>query len=81
MAQQDSTPKVTSGKVVVYVGSADVRSIDKAAWDAVGVKDQNKVVWDKKNNFTVPVADLSDAAVAYCDEQDKGFVVRDAQVK
>ena len=75
---QNPTPPVASGKVVVYVGTADIRTIDKAAWDAVGVKDQGKVEWSRKNNFSVPVADLSDAAVAYCEEQDKGFVVKDA---
>lgn len=76
-----SQPKVASGKVVQYVGTADVRIIDKAGWDNAGVRDQNKVVWDKKNKWTVPVEDLSDAAVAYCDEEDSGFVVKDAEVK
>lgn len=76
----DSEGRVLSGKVVRYIGTADVREIDKAGWDNAGVTDQNKVVWNRKNNWTVPVEDLSDAAVAYADEQDSGFVVTDLDV-
>lgn len=76
--QSSSATKVASGKVVKYVGTADVREIDKAGWENAGVTDQNKVVWNKKNRWTVPVEDLSDAAVAYCDDQDSGFAVVDA---
>lgn len=72
--------KVSSAKVVKYIGTADVREIDTAGWKNAGVEDQNKVVWDKRNNFTVSVEDLSDSAVAYCDEVDDGFVLADASV-
>lgn len=65
----------TSTKVVKYVGTADVREIDAAAWKQVEVEDQGKVVWDKKNKWAVPVSDLSEAAVRYLDENDSGFVI------
>lgn len=85
MATTPSTPvqsgSVVSGKVVKYVGTADVREIDKAGWDNAGVTDQNKVVWNKANRWSVPVASLSDSAVAYCNDNDSGFVVVDAATK
>lgn len=68
----------TSEKVVVYVGTADVREIDAASWRNVGVEDQEKVVWNKANNWSVPAKDLQAGAVKYADEADDGFVVKDA---
>ena len=73
-----AAPKAASGKVVKYVGTADVREIDAAAWKAVDVEDQNLVRWNKANNWTVSVEDLSDDAVAYLDEKDSGFVLSNA---
>ena len=78
MAEQDKS-KVDSGKVVKYIGTADVREIDAASWKNVGADGQAKVVWDQKNKWSVPVADLSKEAVKYLDEQDSGFVVADAE--
>lgn len=78
-APASSKAKVSSGKVVRYVGTADIREIDAAAWKAVDVDDQNLVRWHKGNNWTVSVEDLSDDAVAYLDEKDDGFVVTDAK--
>lgn len=72
-----TTPKLDSGKVARYVGTADVREIDKAGWDNAGVTDQNKVVWNRRNNWEVPLADLSDSAIAYLDNDDDGFVIVD----
>ena len=80
-SQGNQNAKVASAKVVKYVGTADIREIDKAGWANADVNDQNKVVWNRKNNWSVSVADLSDDAVAYCDEQDDGFVVVDANAK
>jgi len=64
-------------KVVVYVGTADVREIDAASWKQAGVEDQKLVRWDKTKGFEVPVSDLTADAVRYCDERDDGFVVKD----
>lgn len=36
-----------------YVGSADVREITKAQWAKAGVEDQDKVVFNAENDFTV----------------------------
>lgn len=73
--------KVESGKVVKYIGTADRRVIAAKDWKAVGVNDQQQVVWDRSNLFTVPVADLKEGAVEYLDKVDAGFVVTDADVK
>jgi hypothetical protein len=80
MAETKAAAKVTSGKVVKYVGTSDIREIDANAWKSIGVEDQAKVVWNAGNKFQVPVADLSTAAVRYLDEDDSGFVVADADV-
>lgn len=67
--------KVT--RVVRYVGSADVREIDAAAWKNAKVEDQKKIVWDKSNDHSVPVDELNEAALAYVTDSDDGFVVED----
>jgi hypothetical protein len=70
--------KVASSKVVKYIGTADVREIDAAAWKNAGVEDQHKVVWSAANNWQVSVDDLTPDAVNYCDTNDTGFVITDA---
>jgi hypothetical protein len=79
MAEGAAPAKLASGKVVKYIGTADVREIDSAAWKNVGVE-QGKVVWDSRNKHSVPVADLSKDALAYLENDDDGFVVVDADV-
>lgn len=69
---------VVSGKVVKYVGTADVREINAASWRQAGVDDQDMVRWEKKNKWQVAVADLSKKAVAYLENEDSGFVITDA---
>jgi len=69
---------VESPKVARYIGTADVREIDKSSWDNAGVTDQTKVTWNKRNKWQVPLTELSDSAVAYL-ENDPGFVVADYQ--
>lgn len=69
-----------AGKVVKYVGTADVREIDAAAWRNAGVEEQTKVVWSAANGWQVDAADLNEAALNYCDTGDSGFVVTDASV-
>lgn len=76
----DDTAEVASGKVVKYIGTADVREIDAAAWHNVGVEGQNKVVWNAGNKWEVSVEDLTPEAVNYCDTNDTGFVITDAVV-
>lgn len=70
----------TAAKVVKYVGTADVREIDAKGWDNVlpeghGAK---KVVFDAKNKHTIPASEFSEEQLAYFDEADSGFVVKDA---
>jgi hypothetical protein len=44
--------------LVWYVGSSDVRIISRSDWEKVGVE-QEDVVWNADNQFTVPVGSLS----------------------
>jgi hypothetical protein len=81
MADTKTKASADSGKVIKYVGTAHVREIDAAAWKSVGVEGQNKVVWDEKNNWTVSVQDLTDAAVAWMDENEETLVLADADTK
>lgn len=69
-------PAKTNDKFVVYVGTADVREIDSASWKQAGVEDQKKIVWDSRNNHTVPASEFNDDALKYLDERDSGFVVK-----
>lgn len=58
----------TSG-VVTYVGSADVKELDAAAWRGVGVEDQRKTVWTAANDHMVALGDLNEDALAYLETQ------------
>lgn len=72
-----ATPAKSDGRRVKYVGFADVRKISKADWARVGVEDQEQVVWDKSNDFTVPLADLKAGAEGYF-ATDSGFKIVEA---
>ena len=86
---EDPTPvkelvKAGSTPVAVkYIGTADVREIDAAAWRNVGVEDQGKVVWDKRKfrGDRVPLDQLSAGAIEYCAQFDDGFALVDADGK
>lgn len=71
------TATATTEKVVKYVGTADQRSIEAKDWKSIGVEDQGKVVWNKRNRFTLPASDFTQDALRYLDEDDSGFVVTD----
>lgn len=72
---------VESSKVVKYIGTANIRKISASDWRSIGVEEQTQVVWDKSNNFQVPVSELTADAVKYLDEDDSGFVVTDISVE
>jgi hypothetical protein len=66
--------------VVVYKGDATTRRVTDKAWKSVGVQGQKTVVWDAKNNFSVPTSDLTPEALAFL-KVDKFFTVpKDAEV-
>lgn len=44
---------------VKYTGSADKRSISSADFKKVGVKDQDKAIWDESNDFTTEVSEAA----------------------
>lgn len=68
---------------VMYVGNAHIREIDAASWKQVGVNDQGKVVWDNRvrGKNIVPLSELSQGAVEYCEQFDDGFVLVDENGK
>jgi hypothetical protein len=57
------TPKQSDE--VVYIGGATVRRISSSEWDGAGIKDQNDLVWDARNNKRVKVSDLSKSALDF----------------
>jgi hypothetical protein len=61
-------------KCVKYIGIADIRRISDADWDAIKIRLQGTVQWDKLNGFTVLGDRLRDDAVAYL-RSDPEFVV------
>ena len=75
-AEAETTAAATE-KVVKYIGTADERSISAADWKSIEVEDQKQVVWNRRNKFTVPASELTEAALRYLDEDDSGFVVTD----
>lgn len=68
----------SSKKVVKYTGLSDVREISKASWEAIGIDDQETVVWNWKNDWAVPVADLSEGALNYAKNVDDELKIIDA---
>lgn len=70
-------PSSNTKRVVVYVGTADVREIDAASWRQVGVENQQKVVWDRAHGFEIPADQLTPDAVRYCEERDDGFIIKE----
>ena len=70
---------------VMYVGTAHIREISAAAWKQAGVNDQEKVVWDNRNlpgrKNIVPLSELSQGAIEYCEQFDDGFVLVDENGK
>lgn len=52
-------------KVVKYTGQHEVRTITKDDWKAIDIDDQNTVTWSWRNDWSVPIEDLSETAVNY----------------
>lgn len=42
---------------IQYTGNADTRTINARSWRIAGVEDQNKVEWNKSNNFVQEVSE------------------------
>lgn len=78
--EQRETPELKSSKVVKYIGPADTRIIKHPDWDAVNVADQDDIVWQKSNGWSVPVDLLNDAALDYVDNRDPDFIIADVEV-
>jgi len=60
-----SSTKSKPAQIVRYIGGADVREIDSAAWKNVQAEGQTKVVWNKDNDFTVDASELSPEALSF----------------
>ena len=67
-----------SKKVVKYTGSSDVRVITKAEWKAIDINDQDTVVWNWRNDWAVPISDLSETAINYAKNIDPELKIIDA---
>jgi len=65
--------KAPVGDVISYIGVATRRIISKDTWEQIGVKNQDTVEWNRKNNFTIPASALKKAAKDYL-ETDNGFI-------
>jgi hypothetical protein len=61
---------------VQYVGTSNFREITTSDWKNVDVEDQSSTVWDRDNLRTrkdaKKVLEISDAALAYLMENEKG---------
>lgn len=84
---EEAVPKLaTSDKApafVQYVGTADVREIDASGWSNIDVKDQAKVVWDRRkfHGDRLPIDQFTPAALEYLIQFDGGFVLLDEDGK
>lgn len=57
-------PLDADAEYVEYKGKATIRRITQSDWEKARVKGQGEVVWDKSNDFQVPLSDLNSAALA-----------------
>lgn len=48
--------------MILYTGGATIREITEAQWKAAGVEDQGTVVFDAKNNWRMPLDELTGPA-------------------
>lgn len=55
----DEPRSETKGGTIKYTGDAGVREITAAQWKAAGVEDQEGVVWDASNDYTLPLSKFS----------------------
>lgn len=79
-AAASDSKKLASGKVVKYIGTADIRRISAADWRNAGVDEQLQIEWHRGNKFTVPVDQFTDDAMQYL-ESDSGFAIVDADTQ
>ena len=48
--------------IIIHTGGSTVRIITEEQWKAAGVEDQGTVVFDKSNNWRVPMDELTGPA-------------------
>jgi predicted sulfurtransferase len=65
-------------QVVKYTGRSDVRVITKEEWQSIDISDQDTVKWDWKNDWEVPVGDLSQGALNYAKNKDPELSIMDS---
>jgi hypothetical protein len=56
-------PLDAEANYVQYKGRGQMRRITEAQWRQARVEDQGEIVWDKANNFKVPLSDFNDQAL------------------
>jgi hypothetical protein len=62
-------------KEVRYVGDAGTREITAAQWKGAGVEDQEGVVWDASNDYTLPASDFTPDALRVL-ARDRGLKIK-----
>ena len=74
-----TTPTVEASVAphVKYVGTSDIRRISKQDWKAAKVDDHETLEWNAENEFTVPLENISPAALEIL-KKDSGFKVVEA---
>lgn len=67
-------------KDVKYIGQASLRTISEAEWLELGIEHE-AVEWNFRNNFRVPVEELTDGARKYLLKTDGRFELVDAELE
>lgn len=62
---------------IKYTGDAGVREITAAQWKTAGVEDQETVVWDASNDYTVPLSKFTPDAIAVL-RRDRGLKITES---
>jgi hypothetical protein len=62
-------------KYVKYIGLSHVRSISRDDWRKAGVNNQESLVWDRANGWTVPLSRITDEAWPFIDADSELLVV------
>jgi hypothetical protein len=77
---RSSSKSGATAQVVKYTGPSDERVITKADWETIDINDQDDVVWNWRNDWAVPVEDLSEVALNYVKNVDAtGLKIIDAE--
>ena len=78
-ARSSSRSTKSTSKVVKYTGPHNAKTITKADWKAIDVKDQETVTWDWRNDWAISVKEFSEVALNYCKNLDPNLKIIDIE--